>query len=113
MADPQLVQEWLNKAEEDFGFAASVIKESPYYAQICFHFHQAAEKYLKAHIVAYDLEFEKIHDLPVLLKICMQQDPGLQIILDDCKFLNRYYIEARYPVYWPPVMTKKRLKRQN
>ncbi len=42
MADPQLVQEWLDKAEEDFGFAASVIKESPYYAQICFHFHQAA-----------------------------------------------------------------------
>jgi len=65
MADPQLVQEWLDKAEEDFGFAASVIKESPYYAQICFHFHQAAEKYLKAHIIAHDLKFEKIHDLPL------------------------------------------------
>jgi len=101
MVDPQLVLEWLNKAEEDFGFAASVIKESPYYAQICFHFHQAAEKYLKAYIIAYDLEFEKIHDLPVLLKICMQKEPNLQIILDDCKFLNRYYIEARYPVHWP------------
>ena len=101
MADPQLVQEWLDKAEEDFGFAASVIKESPYYAQICFHFHQAAEKYLKAYIVAYDLAFEKIHDLPVLLKICMQRDSDLQIILEDCKFLNRYYIEARYPVHWP------------
>jgi HEPN domain-containing protein len=101
MVDPQLVLEWLNKADEDFGFAASVIKESPYYAQICFHFHQAAEKYLKAYIIAYDLEFEKIHDLPVLLKICMQKEPNLQIILDDCKFLNRYYIEARYPVHWP------------
>ena len=42
MADLELVQEWLSKAEEDFGFAASVIQESPYYAQICFHFHQAA-----------------------------------------------------------------------
>ena len=101
MVDPQLVLEWLNKADEDFGFAASVIKESPYYAQICFHFHQAAEKYLKAYIIAHDLEFEKIHDLPVLLKICMQKEPNLQIILDDCKFLNRYYIEARYPVHWP------------
>jgi len=101
MVDPQLVLEWLNKADEDFGFAASVIKESPYYAQICFHFHQAAEKYLKAYIIAYDLEFEKIHDFPVLLKICMQKEPNLQIILDDCKFLNRYYIEARYPVHWP------------
>jgi HEPN domain-containing protein len=106
MADPQLVQEWLNKADEDFGFAASVLKESPYYAQICFHFHQAAEKYLKAYVVAYDLEFQKIHDLPVLLKICMQRDPGLQMILEDCKFLNRYYIEARYPVHWPTSYDK-------
>ena len=107
MVDPQIVREWLNKADEGFGFAASVIKESPYYAQICFHFHQAAEKYLKAHIIAYDLEFEKIHDLPVLLKICMRQDPGLKIILDDCKFLNRYYIEARYPVHWPTSYDKE------
>ena len=107
MVDPQLVREWLNKADEDFGFAASVIKESPYYAQICFHFHQAAEKYLKAYIIAHDLEFEKIHDLPVLLKICMQKEPNLQIILDDCKFLNRYYIDTRYPVHWPIIYDKE------
>jgi HEPN domain-containing protein len=107
MADPQLIQEWLNRADEDFGFADSVIEESPYFAQICFHFHQAAEKYLKAYIIAHDLKFEKIHDLPVLLKTCMQQDPGLQILLDDCKFLNRYYIEARYPVHWPTRYDKE------
>ena len=107
MAESQLIQEWLNKADEDFGFAASVMKESPYYAQICFHFHQAAEKYLKAHIIAHDLEFQKIHDLPVLLEICMEQDAGLQIILDDCKFLNRYYLEARYPVHWPTSYDKE------
>ena len=107
MADPEVVQEWINKAEEDFGFAVSVIKESPYYAQICFHFHQATEKYLKAHIIAHDLEFQKIHDLPVLLNICKEKDPGLQMILDDCKFLNRYYIEARYPVHWPTAYDKE------
>lgn len=107
MGDPRLVREWSDKAEEDFGFAASVFKESPYFAQICFHFHQAAEKYLKAYVIAYDLEFEKIHDLPILLRICIQQDPGLQIIFDDCKFLNRYYIEARYPVHWPTSYDKE------
>ena len=58
-------------------------------------------------MIGYDLEFEKLHDLPVLLKICMQQDPGLKIILDDCKFLNRYYIEARYPVHWPTSYDKE------
>lgn len=101
MADQQLVKAWFNKADEDFSFASSLIPESPYYSQICFHFHQAAEKFLKSFIIAYDLEFQKIHDLPILLKICMQKNPELQNIMDDCKFLNRYYIDTRYPVHWP------------
>jgi HEPN domain-containing protein len=48
MADPSVINEWLKKADEDFGFAVSVIEDSTFYAQICFHFHQAAEKYLKS-----------------------------------------------------------------
>jgi HEPN domain-containing protein len=40
-----------------------------HYAWVCYHFHQAAENTLKP-IVANDLEFQKIHDLPVLLKTC-------------------------------------------
>ena len=77
------------------------------YAQICFHFHQAAEKYLKSFIIAYDLEFKKIHDLPVLLKSCMAKKPDLQILMDDCRLLNGFYIEARYPVHWPTQYTKE------
>jgi len=50
MAEPGLINEWLEKAEEDFQFAASVLEDSTFYAQICFHFHQAAEKFLKAFV---------------------------------------------------------------
>ena len=106
MAEPQLVNEWLKKAEEDFEFASSVLEESTFYAQICFHFHQAAEKYLKAFIVARDLEFQKIHDLPVLLKACTAVDSSLQKTENECKFLNRFYLETRYPVHWPTKYTK-------
>jgi HEPN domain-containing protein len=101
MAEPRVVDEWVKKAEEDYQFAASVLEDSTFYAQICFHFHQAAEKYLKAFIVARDLEFQKIHDLLVLLKLCSAAEPGLSKIQDDCKFLNRFYIDTRYPVHWP------------
>lgn len=101
MAEPRLVDEWLKKAEEDYQFAASVLETSAFYAQICFHFHQAAEKYLKALIVARDLEFQKIHDLLVLLKLCSTVEPFFREIKDDCKFLNRFYIDTRYPVHWP------------
>lgn len=114
MADPRVISEWLQKADEDFEFAASVIEESIFYAQICFHFHQAAEKYLKSFIVAWDLEFKKIHDLPVLLKSCLTVEPTLETLMENCKLLNRFYIDTRYPVPWPTQYSKEEaLKARN
>ncbi len=58
MVDISIIQEWVEKGEEDFEFAKINLEEGkPFFAQICFHFHQAAEKYLKAYIVANGLEF--------------------------------------------------------
>jgi len=107
MADQKVINEWLRKADEDYEFANSVIAGSTFYAQICFHFHQAAEKFLKTIVIAWDLDFKKIHDLPVLLKSCLTKVPALQIILDDCKLLNRFYIDTRYPVHWPTQYSKE------
>ena len=84
-----------------------MLEDSTFYAQICFHFHQAAEKYLKAFIVARDLEFQKIHDLMVLLKLCSAAEPDFEGIYGDCKFLNRFYIDTRYPVHWPTNYSKE------
>ncbi len=109
MADSKIVNEWLDKADEDFNFAEANLKdENNFYAQICFHFHQSAEKYLKAFIVAYNLEFEKIHDLIKLLKICAAKEPSLLFLLDNCTFLNTFYIDTRYPVHWPTNYTKEK-----
>jgi HEPN domain-containing protein len=107
MVDRRLVEEWLAKADEDFGFASSVIEDSPYYAQLCFHYQQAAEKYLKAFIVARELEFRKIHDLLELLNICHIKDASLSEIEGDCIFLRAFYIDTRYPVHWPTSYTKE------
>jgi HEPN domain-containing protein len=106
MVDPQVIGEWIRKADEDFEFAASVIEDTTFYAQICFHFHQAAEKYLKSFIIAAELEFKKIHDLPVLLKSCIVKDPALESLLNDSRFLNRFYVDTRYPVHWPTEYTR-------
>lgn len=40
----EIVKEWIEKAEEDFGFASLNIEHGNYFAQTCFHFQQAAEK---------------------------------------------------------------------
>ena len=112
MVDAEIVREWLQKADEDFEFARVNLQErKPFHAQICFHFHQAAEKYLKAYIIAHELEFLKIHDLSMLLKICLSQDLSFEQLWDGCEYLNAFYIEARYPVHWPTNFSYEEAKK--
>jgi HEPN domain-containing protein len=106
MVEIAIIREWVAKADEDFEFALVNLKEcKPFAALICFHFHQSAEKYLKAFIVAHDLGFLKSHDLPALLKICVTKEPSLIRLSPDCEYLNTFYIETRYPVHWPTHFT--------
>lgn len=101
MAEIDFVRKWTEKADSDFGYASlSLDEEFEYFPQICWFFQQSAEKYLKAYIIAFDLEFRKIHDLAALLKICEQKDKGFPCLLDNCKYLQKFYIETRYPVIW-------------
>ncbi len=102
MVEDEIIREWINKADEDFDFARINLEEGRnFFAQICFHFQQAAEKYLKAYVVAHELEFRKIHELPLLLKICMSRDPSFGEIREECEYLTVFYVDTRYPVHWP------------
>ena len=47
------------------------------------------------------MEFEKIHNLKILNQICLKNDAQFKEILDDCLFLNVFYIESRYPFDTP------------
>jgi len=104
-----LFKEWLQKAEEDYNFACRNLSDPAnlYLGQICFHFHQAAEKYLKSFIVAHNLEFKKIHDLGELLRICKEKEPSFSSLSPACEFLTDFYIETRYPVPWPTKVSRK------
>ena len=109
MVDPKIVQEWLDKAHEDFRFAQANLDDgNEFYSQICFHFQQSAEKYLKAFIIANDLKFEKQHNLIFLLKTCAATVPTLLSLMPQCEFLNIAYIDTRYPVHWPTDYTKEK-----
>lgn len=109
MADPKIVREWLDKADEDLNFARSTFQNgNTFYAQICFHFHQAAEKYLKSYIVAYDLDFVKTNNLIKLLTICSSHNTVLMSLSEECKRLNTSYMDTRYPVQWPTEYTKEK-----
>lgn len=94
MKQRDLAKEWIEKADEDFGFASIGIIHSDYYAQICFHFQQAAEKYLKAFIVAENLKFRPIHNLIELLVICTLHNPEFKELGEACRYLNPFYIDT-------------------
>jgi HEPN domain-containing protein len=108
MVNSEIPHEWMVKADEDFDFALINLEEgNNFYAQICFHFQQAAEKYLKTYIVAYKLLFKKIHDLEDLLKICLEHNSSFSQLGEDCIFLTDYYIDTRYPVHWPAAISNE------
>ena len=93
MVDPEIIEEWVGKGDDDFEFARINLEEKkPFHAQICFHFQQAAEKYLKAFIIQNDLEFRKTHDLPLLLKQCASKDSTFKNYAEDCEYLNTFYL---------------------
>jgi len=107
MVDPIVVREWIKKADDDFDFALYTTNDTVYYAHACFHFQQAAEKYLKALIVAKELPFVKTHIMVALLKICEASGYRLEGLSDAANFLDGCYIATRYPVHWPNEYTKE------
>jgi HEPN domain-containing protein len=62
-----------------------------------FHCQQCAEKALKAYLVAHEIDPPKIHDLPILCKMCAEIDGEFQSLMDISSDLNPYAVAARYP----------------
>ncbi len=83
---------WLKQAKEDLKTAQANLKLKIYYAA-AFFAHQSAEKSFKAVCIRKFGELVKVHDLVFLAK----KAGAPENLLGGCKFLNRVYIEARYP----------------
>lgn len=86
--------EWLRAAEDDLE-DAKVLLRAGRYAGAAFHAHQAAEKALKAVIIAARRELPpRIHNLLELARILGVRDEEL---LEALRRLNPHYRVARYP----------------
>lgn len=110
MADKPIYKEWIEKAGNDLRTAEILLEEDGPTDTLCFHCQQAVEKYLKAFLTFKKLPFKKIHDLTILGKLVAKQNKDFSDYLDDCKILNAYYIESRYPpevIYYSQKEAKK------
>lgn len=91
-------EKWFKKAENDLLAIRNNLnsKDIPFDV-CCFHSQQAAEKYLKAYLVARSADFPKTHDLKKLIEICLQFNPKFEAIFSVSKRLTEYGITPRYP----------------
>jgi HEPN domain-containing protein len=66
---------------------------------VCFHAQQCAEKYFKATLVDAGIEFEKTHDLGILLDMLVRLEPSWEKLRKDMDSLAGLAVEVRYPGY--------------
>jgi len=105
-----LAKEWFEKGNHDLDEARLSYEHGGWTDIICFHYHQAIEKYLKGFLTSKGRDVTakryKIHNLPILLKMCCELESSLRRFENDCRILNQYYIEPRYPLGYPKVYSK-------
>lgn len=92
-----IVQEWLELAQSDLNIAKEDAGKKERFGYVGFLCQQATEKFLKAYIIAFELEFLKTHDLETLLETCILKDPDFGRLRIPCRLLTPFYIETRYP----------------
>jgi HEPN domain-containing protein len=99
----RVARRWMAKAEEDLAAAERLLSlDDSLAAVVCFHSQQAVEKLLKALLVFADVPFARTHDVIQLVQML----PGhlaLTIPLTELAPLNRYAVEARYPIGEEPL----------
>jgi len=92
------IQKWLFRANEDINVLNKLYTSDPksFASTICFHAQQAVEKFLKAFLIFYDIDFPKTHDLDFLLSESIKVDKtGFQDI--NLKSLTDFGVSVRYP----------------
>ena len=93
------VKQWLSHGDEDLRLAAHAMtlqaEEAPY-RLIAYHAQQCAEKYLKAFLVYYHVDFPFTHNISTLLELCSEH-ASWAAKLQDAEQLTLYSITTRYP----------------
>ena len=102
--DPDLatiIRGWFEKAEADLEAAErralSIADSSRLREIVGFHCQQAVEKYLKALLTLYQVEFPKTHELDRLLVFARVANREAADALSEVKWLAPFAVDIRYP----------------
>jgi HEPN domain-containing protein len=99
----RVAHRWIAKADEDLTAAERLIAlDDSLAAVVCFHAQQAVEKLLKALLVFAGVPFARTHDVIRLAQL-LPGDLAPPVPVADLAPLNRYAVEARYPIGEEPI----------
>ncbi len=102
---PDETQAWLRRARDDLRMAEVILASNdPISHGAAFHAQQAAEKALKALLVAHGRKPPRTHNLGHLLTLAEEVGVSLDHHLDAAASLTDHAVEARYP--GPPTITE-------
>ncbi len=88
--------DWLRYARSDLELARVVRPDEVLFEGLCFHAQQAAEKALKAVLIAKGVPPPKTHNIRTLLDLLPQEVIAPQEI-EDAVSLTDYAVTSRYP----------------
>jgi HEPN domain-containing protein len=91
-------REWLNRARSNLAKARIASQSDVVYLEdLCFDAQQAAEKAIKAVLIARQVEFPYVHDLAELLDLVERSGQGVPGRVRDAARITRYAVVTRYP----------------
>ena len=99
---PNDPREWMNRARSNLVRARSRIPGA-YLEDLCFDAQQAAEKAIKAVLIACDIEFPYVHDLDQLLTVLASTGQRVPDEIQRAGKLTPYAAAARYPGMEQPL----------
>ena len=89
-------ESWLQYANSDLELARVSKPQNVLFETLCFHAQQAAEKAIKALLIAKEITFPKTHSIRMLLDLLppeVKQPPEVQ----ESAILTDYAVISRYP----------------
>ncbi|MCY3019890.1 MAG: HEPN domain-containing protein [Planctomycetota bacterium] len=102
--------DWLRYARSDLALARGRRKRGVLQSTLCYHAHQAAEKSLKAVLLAASIPFPYTHDLARLITLVRGAGLRWPGSLDAALKLTEYAVSSRYPGISTEVTAKERLE---
>jgi HEPN domain-containing protein len=97
---PAEAARWKRYAREELALAKALVSDADAPARLaCWHSQQAAEKSLKAALIACGMEFPRTHNL-VALRALLCDGVGAELDVAELAELTQWGTESRYPGEW-------------